>query len=164
MIKQLLDSDTCLKCRGCCRFSAADSVWTPLLSRNEQEILSGVCPGEPGMIKNGRLTTVPAKEGAIHYCVLFSPSANTCRCYEQRPLECRLYPFLINSIDGKAFLSVDMNCPFAREHSGDGVFKEYAAYLAEYLNSAPLLELLRAEKRLLQSYPGRMPELAEIRI
>ena len=164
MIKQLLDSDACLKCRGCCRFSEADSVWTPLLSRNEQEILSGVCHGGPGMIKNGRLATVPAKEGAIHYCVLFSPSGNTCRCYEQRPLECRLYPFLINSVDGKVFLSVDMNCPFAREHSGDDAFKEYVSYLAEYLNSAPLLELLRAEKRLLQSYPGRMPELAEIRI
>jgi len=164
MIRQLLNSDTCLKCRGCCRFSEADSLWTPLLSRREQEILSTACPGEQGMIKNGRLATVPAKEDAIHYCVLFSPEENTCRCYEQRPLECRLYPFLIDSVGGKVFLSMDMNCPFAREHSGEDVFKEYVSYLADYLNSAPLLELLRAEKRLIQSYPGRMPELAQIRV
>ena len=165
MIKQLLDCSVCLQCRGCCRFSEGNSIWVPVLSSAEQDSVSKACPGE-GVVAGGRLATVPAPEEGLHYCVLFSPPGNSCRFYSRRPLECRLYPFLINlnPDNGRVFLCLDMNCPFAAEHHKDSSFREYAGYLAEYLNSPARLEFFRREKRLLQSYPGEMPEFAEIKI
>lgn len=166
MIRQLLDRDTCLKCRGCCRFPEPWSLWTPLLSRKEEKIITAACPEKNDLVADGRLATVPASGEGLHYCVLFSPEKNACSLYSLRPLECRLYPFLVNvnRDNGKAFLCVDMNCPFAAEHYGDPGFGEYVSYLADHLNSPPLLELFRREKRLLQSYPEKMPELAEIKV
>ncbi len=165
MIGQLPGSDVCLKCRGCCRFREKNSVWTPLLSSEERDRVSMSFPGEE-LVAGGRLSTVPAPEEGLHYCALFSPSGNSCRFYSRRPLECRLYPFLIN-LDpgsGRVFLCVDTNCPFAAEHYNDASFREYASCLADYLNSPEILELFRRERRLLQSYPGKMPEFAEIRV
>jgi Fe-S-cluster containining protein len=158
MNKQLIGSFYCLKCRGCCRFAEAVSVWTPTVSAEEEKILSS----SGAIICKSKLATVPGAEAAEYACSLLNQEDNKCRLYTDRPLECRLYPFVINAVSSKVFLCVDLNCPFAREHFRDVQFVQYVEYLSGYFNSKPALELLRSQRQLIQSYPADMPELFEI--
>ncbi|MFH1440742.1 MAG: YkgJ family cysteine cluster protein, partial [Candidatus Omnitrophota bacterium] len=115
MIKQFVPSRVCLKCRGCCRFIEADSVWQPSLLENEAEALSKNRTTADYITKDKRICLIPSKNKDIFYCAFFDTSKNKCKIYLKRPLECQMYPFLINRRDNKIFLSVDLNCPFIKE-------------------------------------------------
>jgi len=141
-MKQFLKSDICLKCQGCCRFSAEDSAWVPNLLAEE----AGYC-GQGNKIK-----VVPSEKGFL--CSFLEGSSNKCRIYPGRPLECQLYPFLINRQGNEIFLAVDLNCPFAQEHFNQPEFKEYSEYLRDFLNSPEQLRVFKKNPQMLESYQG----------
>jgi len=137
-----MPSDFCLKCKGCCRFSEQDSVWLPRLLDQETEFGG----------KDKKIKAIPTKEGFS--CFFLSPAENKCQIYAKRPLECQLYPFLINLQGKEVFLAVDLNCPFASEHLTQPEFQEYVEYLKDFLNSPEQLEALKRNPQILQSYEG----------
>jgi len=142
MIKQLVPSDFCLKCLGCCRFSQEDSIWLPTLLDQEKEFA-----GQDQKIK------VVRGEGGVA-CFYLDSADNKCRIYSRRPLECQLYPFLVNRKDNEVFLAVDLNCPFVEKYSSSKEFKEHLVYLRDFFNQPSQLEILSSNHQILQHYRG----------
>lgn len=162
MINQLIPQEVCLKCRGCCRFSEVNSVWAPcLLDEEMQDLLDKDIP--PALISiNRRIRpipdpgqerfTPPLRAGVGFICPFLSPSDNKCKIYASRPLECQLYPFLINLRNNKVYLTIDLNCPYVKENLDTKEFKEYTQYLSAFLNAPEKLRVLKDNPQIIQAY------------
>lgn len=152
MLKQFIPSEFCLSCRGCCRYKEIDSVWSPcLLDEEVQGLLDKKIP--PAAISAARkLLLIPHPQEAGYLCPFLNLTDNQCQIYGFRPFECQLYPFLINLRKGRVVLTVDFNCPYMNENMKTPEFKEYAQYLADFLNSPPQVRLLKDNPHILQAY------------
>ena len=153
MIKQFVPEEFCLKCRGCCRFKEANSVWSPCLLQEEiQDLLDKKGIPIASISIDRRIQPIANPRGADFICPFLENSNNQCRIYNLRPFECQLYPFLINLRKGKVLLTVDLNCPYLYERINSREAKDYITYLAGYLNSASMLEILKDNPQIIQAY------------
>jgi Fe-S-cluster containining protein len=151
MIPQILDSSTCLSCRGCCRFSAKASVWSPVLLN--EEIASGAIPSTViGADKRIRLISDTLERCFI--CPLLNVHDDTCTVYEKRPFECRLYPFVLTKTGVAVWLAADPQCPFVEQHAHEPDFRDYTAMLTAFFATDPGLTLLKDNGHLIQEYSG----------
>jgi hypothetical protein len=153
VIKQFVPEDVCLKCRGCCRFSEANSVWLPCLLDEEIVELAdkkGIAAVSLSMDKRIMPKVIEGNEG--FFCPFLSITDNKCAIYNSRPFECQLYPFLLSLRQKKALLTVDLNCPYVQEKINTPEFKEYTLYLADLLNSPAYLRLLKNNPQIIQAY------------
>ncbi|MBU1998509.1 MAG: YkgJ family cysteine cluster protein [Candidatus Omnitrophota bacterium] len=151
--KQLIESEYCLRCKGCCRFSQPDSVWLPCLL--DEEVLGLIDKADLPVVlisADKKIQPVPSPEGEGYICPLLDPGTNKCRIYNQRPFECRLYPFLINLRKKKVLLTLDLNCPYVRENLASPGLKEYTDYIIDFLNDPDQIKTLRDNPWLLQAY------------
>lgn len=153
MIKQFVPGKVCVKCLGCCRFIEADSVWQPVLLESEAKVLAKSKKLACGITQDKKICLVPSKSKDIFYCAFFDAGKNKCGIYMKRPLDCQLYPFLINRRDEKVFLSVDLNCPFINENINSKPFQKYAGYLAKLLINKKYRGILKNNPRVIQCYP-----------
>ncbi len=90
-----------------------------------------------------------------YFCSFLNMSDNHCIAYSNRPLECKLYPFLLNRSHGRLYLAVDLKCPFAREQLKSVQFREYCAYLVSALEKEPFVEVLKSNFESFQYYPEK---------
>lgn len=127
-IKQFISEDICLKCKGCCRFSEEDSIWQPSVLDDEMKIISKDKVG----ILSQKISSLPFQDHFI--CSFFDTESNRCKIYNQRPFECRLYPFLINKTNDAIYLSVDLDCPFIKDKLDNKDCKNYINYLVSFLS------------------------------
>jgi len=67
----------------------------------------------------GRITLVPHPSGEGYICPAFDVATNGCAIYDDRPLDCRLYPFVVmRPPEGtEPLLGWDRLCPYLREES-----------------------------------------------
>ncbi|MGE5307997.1 MAG: YkgJ family cysteine cluster protein [Deltaproteobacteria bacterium] len=150
-MEQIIPDGYCLGCRGCCRFSHSEGPWLPqLLNGEKKRHAEGV-----------RVVACDEKQGCAFRCVHLDTGANTCAIYRTRPFECRLYPFVLNRRDGKFFLSVDPNCRYIEEHSGGKDFKAYADRVRRFLAAPEVIEELRCNRDMFQSYTD-VRDIAEL--
>ena len=164
MIKQFVPSEFCIKCRGCCRFKEAGSVWSPcLLDEEIQDLLDK--PGIPAasISIDRRIQPIANPNGVDFLCPFLETLENKCKIYDSRPFECQLYPFLINLRKDKVLLTVDLNCPYVYEQINSQQSKEYIVYLTQYLNSASLLSMLKDNPQIIQAYE-EVREVAELNL
>jgi len=162
MIKQFVPQEFCLKCQGCCRFKEANSLWSPCLLDVEIQALLDK-PGIPvaSISIDRRIQPVANPAGADFLCPFLVTLNNQCKIYDTRPFECQLYPFLINLRNTKVLLTVDLNCPYVYEQINSQLAKDYIVYLTKYLNSAPLLAMLKDNPQIIQAYED-LREVAEL--
>ena len=164
MIKQFVPQEFCLKCRGCCRFKEANSVWSPcLLDEEIQELLDKPEIPAASISIGRRLQLIANPNGADFICPFLEILDNKCKIYSIRPFECQLYPFLINLRKNKVLLTVDLNCPYAYERINSQEVKEYIVYLTGQLNSTPLLSRLKDNPQIIQAYE-EVREVAELNL
>lgn len=152
MIKQLIPEGFCLKCQGCCRFKEYNSVWLPCLLEEEiQDLLNRKIP--PASISmDKKIQPIPHPEGEGFICAFLDIKENKCKIYDFRPLECQLYPFLINLRGKRVILSVDLNCPYIRENLNSKESKKYIDYLVTFVNSPKQIKLLKGNPQILKAY------------
>jgi len=160
-LKQIIPSEFCLGCRGCCRFSEKDSMWSPLLLNEEIE-----CLKENNLLsgcdtKKKKLTTVLNSTEENFVCAFLSVQDNSCRIYGLRPFECRLYPFLINREKNRIYLAVDPHCSFVERNAATSQFREYADYVADILKSPPVVRIINEIRDMIPEYQGVM-NIAEL--
>ena len=149
-VPQFIPQQYCLRCQGCCRFTRAQTVWSPHLSEAERQTL-------------GELAVVPNPAGANFLCGFLNPKSNTCTVYAQRPFECKLYPFLLHRRGEKIFVALDRGCTFVIENRNKPEFKEFCQRMVAYLASAELKALIAHNPQLAQEYDG-VEDLAELTI
>jgi hypothetical protein len=109
-----------------------------------------------------KICPVPYMEGYV--CPLFSQDSNRCGGYDIRPFDCQLYPFILtfNRDYNKVCLSVDVKCPFIREHLDSVSVKEYTNYLANFLEGEDASGIICANPGLITpAHPDLIP-LAEL--
>lgn len=155
MIRQIVPSEVCLQCRGCCRFAQEHSPWTPSLLKEEagRFIGQGIPAAAIMSDKKVPLTYDQPRVGGC-VCAFLDADSNACRMYLQRPFECRLYPFLLSRRLSKVFLSLDRNCSYARSRGNDREFDDYIRQLAGFFAGPRGMALLRNNPHIVQDYPG----------
>jgi len=164
MIRQFVPQEACLKCQGCCRFKEEDSVWLPCLLDGEiQELLDKKDIPALSITLGKKIQPIPNPDGEGFICACLNPQDNKCRIYDFRPLECRLYPFLISLRKGKVLLTVDLNCPYVTERIDTPEMREYIAYISSYLNSSKQLKSLKDNPQIIQAYE-EVREVIELRL
>ena len=151
-IRQFVSGDFCLSCLGCCRYNCNPSIWAPNLLKEEKKTLN---------LRN--LELVVYRQSYI--CCFLKPENNLCQIYAQRPLECRLYPFMLNRFDGEIYLSLDLHCPFIKDKINKREFKSYSKYLIRYFQKPSVLAILSKNRQIFPSYPAsEILNLAKLKI
>lgn len=136
-LKQFVSTPICLDCNGCCSFREQESIWQPTYLSIETE-------------GTGTLKTVPFEEHFI--CSKFKPEEGTCQIYSKRPLECMLYPFLINRLGNQLHLALDLNCPFAQKKYKSEEFNNYFNYLLEFIRQPDLSAAIQENYEIFNNY------------
>lgn len=166
--RQFIPQQFCLHCDICCRFSQVRSVWTPLFTESEirylvkKKIL-------PPSIFTATLTHQIAHNKKAQYinliaykdlfiCPCFNPSGQKCRIYQDRPFECRLYPFLLIKKCKKLFLGLDKRCPYLG-NCGKEKIESYIDYLKREFQKQKNKSFLAENKDLFAEYPHNNLEL-----
>lgn len=153
MIKQLIPQEACLQCKGCCRFSKQNSVWTPCLLDEEIQALidkKGVPAASVTVDKKLLPVQAPSQDGFI--CPFLDCASNKCKIYDFRPFECQLYPFLLTLRNKKVILTIDLNCGYAKEMLNTKGLQEYTNYLSNFLNSRRQIAILKDNPQIIQAY------------
>jgi Fe-S-cluster containining protein len=155
-LPQLVPSKRCLSCDVCCRFPEKDSPLAPYFTA--EEIIKAVARGvsaerfsNPGGCK---IELIPHTQGDGYICPAFDPMTNGCRIYEDRPLDCQLYPLALmwNPSKTTVLLGYDRKCPFIQETLFDDTSSDYARTLASHFESDKMILTLRSHPGLIGAY------------
>jgi uncharacterized protein len=117
-LPQLVPSRTCLQCDVCCRFPDPDSALRPYFTENEitRALAGGVEETAFPNRRGSQVMLIPEPHGDGYLCPAFDAATSTCRIYQQRPLDCQLYPLALmwDESHGQVQLGWDTKCPFMR--------------------------------------------------
>ena len=118
-LPQLVPSRICLQCDVCCRFPDPDSSLRPYFAENEitRALAGGVEETAFPNRRGSQVILVPDPHGDGYFCPAFDVATSTCHIYEQRPLDCQLYPLALmwDEPHDQVLLGWDTKCPFMRE-------------------------------------------------
>ncbi|HUK55727.1 MAG TPA: phosphatidylglycerol lysyltransferase domain-containing protein [Nitrospiria bacterium] len=153
---QLVPNSRCLACDVCCRFPEKDSPLAPYFTAEEirRAVERGIPPERFDDPKGGRIELLPHPRGEGYICPAFDPAVNGCRIYDDRPLDCQLFPLALMWDPSKrtVLLGFDRKCPFIVEtFFAAGPF-EYGRSMAVRLETDETIKTLRAHPGLIGAY------------
>jgi Fe-S-cluster containining protein len=145
-LSQIVPSGLCMECKICCRFPDQGSSMAPVFL--EEEMKDALKQGMPKAyfgeknLHSARVKLIAHQAGFI--CPCFSPKTNKCILYSIRPLDCRLYPFIImrGPTTGSIVLGIHIACPYTANPRNRDTIKSHAAYLAEFLQSPEAIKAI----------------------
>ena len=141
ILKQPMTSAYCLACQGCCRFKEANSPWRPKVYFGEEQIFGGDTLSSD--IFDDKRCIKTKTIGEEHFCGLLDIKTNKCTAYLNRPLECRLYPFLLVRKQGEIFLAVHLACPFVQESKDSKEFESQCQELKIFFAQEKMNDFLK---------------------
>ncbi len=169
-LPQLVPSRTCLQCDVCCRFPDPDSALRPYFSENEitWALAGGVEETAFPNRRGSQVILVPEPHGDGYHCPAFDAATSTCRIYEQRPLDCQLYPLVLmwDEAHDQVLLGWDTKCPFMREEI-PGKIQRHADRVIALLDQPGIHDQVVAHPRLIGRFQAdvvvlaRLPRLTE---
>lgn len=128
MLKEILSPSSCEKCRLCCGFDR-DDIWEiPVFSSGQRERLRSSRP-ELALVPHGKNSFVPDMrfgEDGLAYCPALSEHG--CTLGDEKPFDCKIWPFRALEKDGKTVLALSPVCETVAK-----VSEEKIAGLAEKL-------------------------------
>ncbi len=151
-LPQLVPSSACFRCEVCCRFPESDSFLRPYFTGQEIAVaLAHGLPRESFPDRSGsqiNLRPNPAGEGYV--CPAFVATTGHCGIYEDRPLDCRLYPLALmwDAGHNEIVLGWDTKCPFLRDTVPDAI-AAHAERVAGELMVEDIVETVVANPRLI---------------
>ncbi|NOT23268.1 MAG: DUF2156 domain-containing protein [Nitrospiraceae bacterium] len=164
-LSQLVPSHICLQCDVCCRFPDPDSALRPYFTENEiAGALAGGLQGRAFPNRRGsQVQLVPDSHNDGYICPAFETATLTCRIYEQRPLDCQLYPLALmwDERQDQVLLGWDTKCPFMREQI-PGEVQRHAEQVMGLLNQADIHDQVVAHPRLIGRFQEDVVVLASL--
>lgn len=161
-----LRASECLACDVCCRFPKADSLLAPFFSHEERVRAAAAgmpgnafLPGRYGV--GGQALLCAAERGFL--CPGFNAAMNGCKIYAERPLDCRLYPFMLmyEAGGGGVWLGVDEYCPVMTARREEAHFRVCVERLAEQLDG-PLVGEVVARSGIVSDWPEHVKPLRRL--
>ncbi len=147
-LKQLVPSNVCLKCDGCCRFQSSDSTWRPKWDKRE-------------FVDDSDYVTTIADCGK-HLCRFLNKADSTCKVYADRPFECALYPFLLSKNSDGINVYVHLACPYVQDNQGNAAIKDYIQYLKRFFEEQGTVDFLKRNTHLFSDYTPYAEELQHV--
>ncbi len=160
ILPQLVPSDYCLKCRGCCIFAQSQGDWGAHLMVEEEIALER---RTQGISRAGRMATDTASDGR-HACRCLNIGDHHCQVYGARPLECALYPLLLSvERPGPRQLAVrlyaHLACPYVQEKQFSAEFVLYTADVQKILSDSGNSLVLKAAAAVCPDYSDYQHEI-----
>jgi len=125
VLPQLVPSSACFRCDVCCRFPDPDSPLRPYFTGDEisRAVDLGLETQAFPDRRGSQVIVVPNPQGEGYVCPAFESQSGTCRIYEQRPLDCQLYPLALmwNAEQSEVVLGWDTKCPFMSEKPPESI-------------------------------------------
>ena len=156
-ILQLVPSRVCLSCDICCRFPEPDSFLRPYFTAEEirRAVARGIDPAHFPDPNGCQVSVVPNPSGEGYLCPSFDPATSHCRIYDDRPLDCQIYPLAVmwNADRSEVVLGWDAKCPFMRDAVPSDILA-HARTITTVLERADVLTTMASNPRLI----GRFQE------
>lgn len=164
-LPQLVSRTACAQCDVCCRFPEPDSFLRPYFTAREIRAalsrgLAASCFDDPA---GSQVTLVHDPQGEGCLCPAFDPATAGCRIYEDRPLDCALYPLALmwNAQGTEVVLGWDTKCPFMREALPKDI-RRHAERVQALLQDESVLATLGDHPRLIGRYQEDVIELSPL--
>lgn len=156
-LPQLVPSRVCLQCDVCCRFPEAESSLRPYFTAEEiqRAVARGINPAHFADPNGSQVSVVPNPSGEGYLCPAFDPATSHCRIYDDRPLDCQIYPLAVmwNDDRSQVVLGWDTKCPFMRDAVPSEILA-YAGTITTVLEREDVLATLASNPRFI----GRFQE------
>ena len=116
MLKNILSSSDCAKCRICCIFDKYDVWETPVISSELYEKIKAVHPDLKFISKGDSGAYIFNMESAwddkeeIFRCPALDPNKG-CTLGENKPFDCSIWPYRIMNLNGAKVISIASICP-----------------------------------------------------
>ena len=163
VLPQLVPSRTCLQCDVCCRFPDPDSALRPYFTENEitRALAGGVEETAFPNRRGSQVMLIPEPQGDGYLCPAFEAATSTCRIYQQRPLDCQLYPLALmwDESHGQVLLGWDRKCPFMRGEI-PGEIQRHADRVMALLDQPDICDQVVAHPRLIGRFQADVVVLA----
>lgn len=157
MLTGILSRDTCASCRICCAFDDSDLWETPVITRDTKAVIQERVPHqtfvplgnaeEPGAC----LLHMDQEEDGLYHCPMLTETG--CALGEQKPFDCRIWPFRVMKTGGQLVITLSDVCPSLKEKSvrevseflqqklADQIFQEarqHPAIVKDYVPGLPI--------------------------
>jgi len=168
-LPQLVPNRVCLQCDVCCRFPERDSLLRPYFTAEEirRAIARGIAPRHFPDPNGCQVSVVPNPSGEGYQCPAFDPQTSHCRIYDDRPLDCQIYPLAMmwappaaagegrgaRGEGPEVVLGWDAKCPFMRDAVPPDILT-YAETITAMLEREDMLAMVASNPRLI----GRFQE------
>ncbi len=154
---QIIPNDVCLSCDVCCRFLESDSQLAPIFTEKEKQkvISDGADPTLFQPQTDGKSSQIKLKPHKHYYlCPFFEPKTNECTIYNNRPLDCQLYPFalMFNEDKTQVVLGVDMLCPFSEVKYDTKTFQQHLQLVINYVETEEISNIITENWSLIGNY------------
>ena len=111
MLKNILKSSDCASCRVCCVFDKYDLWETPVLDGELKNRVSERFPRLSFVEKgDGWLFRMEESEDELYYCPALDRNSG-CILGDDKPFDCKIWPYRIMSLGGKRVISIASICP-----------------------------------------------------
>jgi Fe-S-cluster containining protein len=159
-IPQVLTSEQCLTCRGCCLFRHPEGDWSPRLT---PEDVSDLMKAEPDSVwRQGDDRIVLKACSGAQACSFLDQDTHHCRVYGSRPFECRLYPFLISSEKSGFKVYAHLSCPGIDQLRAAGTWPDAVAKIRAFFTQTEVQSFVHGHAVNFPDYSLSKDETEEI--
>ena len=143
MLKNILSGKSCAECRICCLFDNYDLWETPVVSDSLYEKIRHDYPDVEFMEKGKShlFRCIPEKINGeeLYVCPMLDHSTG-CRLGDNKPFDCRIWPYRIMELNGRLVISIASICP--------ELYSKPLSQLVEQLDKNGLGDIIFAEAEL----------------
>ena len=114
MLKNILKGSDCAACKICCVFDKYDLWETPVLHGELKDLVAERFPGTAFVQKGGgwlfRMEGTEEAGEELYYCPMLDREKG-CRLGDDKPFDCRIWPYRVMELGGKRVISMASICP-----------------------------------------------------
>ncbi len=111
MLKNILSGSECAECRICCVFDKYDIWETPVITNDLKAKINEDYPDTEFISKgNSYLFRMREDDDELYYCPMLDKQTG-CRLGDNKPFDCRIWPYRVMNFGGKRVISIASICP-----------------------------------------------------